>query len=173
MHEWIFHLIRFVTIILLHDNVDYFLYFVFPSNQYYRFFKLTYIFKINCWFVCRSSKKSRSTGDGSSDPEVMVRSASEAYPLGIGERLTIVKSSQNNSPNRSPAMIAQTNWNFVDKLLKVRLESFFKKTAFSYSYFVFSQGFQKYCWLLKSWSFIVGFGQRKKERKNLENSSLE
>ena len=63
--------------------------------------------------VFRSNKKVRLANENSS--------TSEARPLGICERLTIVKShSQNSSPTHiSPAVIAQTNWNFVDKLLKV------------------------------------------------------
>lgn len=52
----------------------------------------------------------------------MTRSGSEAHPLGFGERLTVIKFNENNSPSRvSPAMLAQTNWNFVEKLLKVNM----------------------------------------------------
>lgn len=56
------------------------------------------------------------------DTDVMTRSGSEAHPLGFGERLTIIKFNENNSPTCvSPAMLAQTNWNFVEKLLKVNM----------------------------------------------------
>ncbi|XP_065226649.1 DENN domain-containing protein 5B [Planococcus citri] len=60
----------------------------------------------------RSNKKVRLANENSN--------TSEARPLGICERLTIMKPvSQNSSPTHiSPAVIAQTNWNFVDKLLK-------------------------------------------------------
>lgn len=45
------------------------------------------------------------------------RSPSEAHPLGGDERLATLKPN-NKLPDMSPAVVAQTNWNFVEKLLK-------------------------------------------------------
>lgn len=50
------------------------------------------------------------------------RTPSEAHPLGVsGNSLKPTPA----KPDMSPALIAQTNWNFVEKLLKVSLGSNF------------------------------------------------
>lgn len=60
------------------------------------------------------------------------RTPSEAHPLGVsGNSLKPTPA----KPDMSPALIAQTNWNFVEKLLKVSLVShlfFFKKRCLIY-----------------------------------------
>lgn len=81
------------------------------------FFTFIFFFIVkycNLMNLFRSNKKVRLASENSN--------TSEARPLGICERLTVMKPlSQNSSPTHiSPAVIAQTNWNFVDKLLKVQ-----------------------------------------------------
>ena len=63
------------------------------------------------------SHSSTSLEEGDTDIVVSRRQGSEAFPLGnAAERLATLP----GKTEPSPALIAQTNWNFVEKLLKVR-----------------------------------------------------
>lgn len=92
------------------------------SQMAFSYYRKLYIVSVpmNSFNFCRLSKKVRSASDNATDADVMTRSGSEAHPLSFGERLTVLKSSQNTSPSHeNRATLAQTNWNFVEKLLKV------------------------------------------------------